>query len=131
VLVLLAATAAHAGFQLTVTTVVYPALFGAPDWGSAHAVHRRAITPVVTVVYVGLLTASVLVLLDGVHGPGVVVALAGTALSVGTTALFAAPLHGRLSRGRDAALVRQLQAADLVRTVGAFVALSGAGLAAL
>ncbi len=128
---LLIATAVHAGFQLTVTVVVYPALFRAPDWDFAHEAHRRAITLVVGVVYIALATAVVWVLVDGVTGVSTVIALTGVALSLGVTALVAAPLHARLSRNRDAALLRRLRVADLARTLGAFVALWGAALAAL
>src|SRR3712207_7268377 len=41
------ATAAHLGFQATVTAVVYPALARtpAPQWAAAHRAHSRAITP--------------------------------------------------------------------------------------
>lgn len=128
---LLIATAVHAGFQLTVSALVYPALFRAHDWDAAHAAHQRAITPVVAVTYAGLVAASVWVLVDGLAGAGRVVALAGVAVSLGMTALVAAPTHGRLARGPDPALVRRLRLADLVRTVGAFVALAGAVLATL
>jgi hypothetical protein len=128
---LLAATAVHAGFQLTVTALVYPALFRAPDWQAAHTAHRRSITPVVALVYAALVAAAVLALVDGPSGPCTVVALGGVALALGTTALVAAPLHGRLSPGRDEGLVRRLRVADLVRTVAAFAALAGAVVAAL
>jgi hypothetical protein len=129
--VLLTAVAVHAGFQVTVTALVYPALFRAPDWDRAHAAHSRAITLIVGVVYAALVAAAAWVLLDGVTGPSTVVALAGVALSLAATALVAAPLHSRLSRGRDARLLRRLRIADSARTVGALVALLGAALAAL
>jgi hypothetical protein len=50
---LLASTALHAGFQLTVTLVIYAALAGVqPDqWVAAHARHSRRITPPVALVY--------------------------------------------------------------------------------
>jgi hypothetical protein len=116
---------------VTITTLVYPALFRAPDWEAAHTFHRRAITPVVALVYGGLLAAAVLVLADGPSGPSTVAALAGIALSLTTTAFVAAPLHGRLSRSHDSALVRRLRVADLVRTSGALAALTAALLAVL
>jgi hypothetical protein len=109
--------------------LVYPALFRAQDWESAHDAHRRAITPVVAVLYAALLGTVVWALLDGVSPP-TAVAVAGVALSLGVTALFAAPLHGRLADHRDPALVRRLRVADLVRTSGAFVGVVGAALAA-
>ena len=50
---LLAATALHFGFQVTVTAIVYPALarVAAPGWAAAHRAHTRAIMPMVAVVY--------------------------------------------------------------------------------
>ena len=127
---LLAAVAMHAGFQLTVTALVYPALFRAPDWERAHAAHSRSITPLVAVVYAALVAAAVWVVVDGIDEAATVVALAGVALSLATTALVAAPAHGRLAAGRDATVVRRLRVADLVRTAGAVVALAGALVAA-
>jgi len=129
--VLLAAVAVHAGFQATVTALVYPALFRAQDWDTAHAAHTRAITPLVGVVYVSLVVSCVWVEVDGIRGPGTVLALAGVALSLTTTALFAGPLHGRLARGRDRRLVHALRMADAVRCAGAVLALAGALPAAL
>ncbi len=110
---------------------MYPALFRAPDWEPAHTAHRRGITPVVAVVYTALVATSAWVVADGVRGPSSVVALAGVALALGATALAAAPLHGKVARGRDATLLRRLRVADLVRSLGALVALSGALLAVL
>jgi hypothetical protein len=129
-LVLLTATAVHAGFQLTVTALVYPALFRAPDWESAHDAHRRAITPLVAVLYAALVGAVVWALLDGAS-LGTAVATAGVALSLGVTASVAAPLHGRLTGHRDPASVRRLRVADVVRTSGAIVGVVGAVWAAL
>ena len=128
---LLAAVAVHAGFQLTVTTLVYPALFRAPDWESAHVAHSRAITPLVALVYAAVVAASAWVLVEGVDHTGTWLALAGVSMSLAATALRAAPLHGRLSSGRDAGLVRSLRRADLVRSFGAVVALAGALVAVL
>lgn len=119
---LLAATAVHLGFQATVTTMVYPALFASPDWADAHRRHSRAITPVVAVVYGALVAAATWVLVSGALTAWTVVSLLGVALSLATTAVVAAPLHGRLARGRDAGLIRRLTWADLVRTTGALVA---------
>jgi hypothetical protein len=127
---LLGATALHAGFQLTVTAIVYPALFRAPEWRPAHDFHTRAITPLVVVVYGVLVLACGWTLVDGATVAGTWVALAGVVVAFGATALRAAPLHGRLGEGRHAALVRSLRAADLVRAAGALVALAGAVVAA-
>lgn len=127
---LLAAVAVHAGFQLTVTVLVYPALFRAPDWDHAHAAHSRSITPLVAVVYAALVATAVWVVVDGIDDAATVVALTGVTLSLATTAAVAAPAHGRLAEGRDAAVVRRLRVADLVRTAGAVLALGGALVAA-
>ncbi|MGI3779150.1 MAG: hypothetical protein ACRYG2_00085 [Janthinobacterium lividum] len=122
---LVVATSFHAGFQLTVTTLVYPALsrVAHSDFARAHTAHSRAIVPLVGLVY-GLVVVSAL---------GAVVSepasfLAWTAacasgLALGTTAFRAAPLHGRLGqRGPEPGLVRSLLEADRVRTVLALLA---------
>lgn len=123
---LLGATWLHLGFQLTVSMVVYPELRRTPDWEGAHPAETRAITPLVAVVYLALLASAAWVLVDGIPDAATVVALAGVAVSVGTTALVAAPLHGRLAHGRDEALLRRLLVADRVRTAGAVVAAAAA-----
>ena len=123
---LLAAVALHVGFQLTVTTVVYPALASTPDddWAEAHARHSRRIAPVVALVYGAALVACALATAAD-PSPGTWVALAGTAVAILVTATMAAPLHGRLDR-RDPALLARLLAADRVRCVSACLALVGA-----
>ncbi len=127
---LLAATALHAGFQLTVTGLVYPALVrvDAGSWQVEHARHSRRIVPLVVVVYAAALVACTGVLLRGASYADWL-AVAGTAVALLTTALVAAPLHGRLTPGPDPVLLRHLLAADRVRAVGSVVALLGAGLA--
>ena len=124
---LLAATAAHAGFQVSVTVLVYPALARVPDerWAAAHTAHSRAITPVVAVVYGLLAVASVWALFTG---PGVctLVSLSAVAVAVAVTAFLAAPAHGRLATGRDPALLRRLLRADRVRAVAAVLATAAA-----
>lgn len=131
-LVLLAG--AHLGFQLTVDRVVYPALaeVGHERWAGAHAAHSRRITPVVAVIYPPLV---LVVAWQLVAHPAVAagwVAAAGTLVAVVTTALVAAPTHGRLGRGSDeqerARLLDRLARADHVRTAGALVAVAGAVL---
>lgn len=124
----LVATAVHAGFQLTVSLVVYPAFARVPAsaWADFHAGHSRGIAPLVGVLYAGLLATAAGVLVAGPVGAWLVVALVGVALSLGTTALVAAPTHGRLGPGPDPALLRRLRRADAVRTVGALVGIAGA-----
>ena len=123
---LLAAAALHAGFQLTVTAIVYPALASTPvdDWAEAHGWHSRRITPVVAVVYGAAVVACALAATAD-PGPGTWVALAGTAVAIVVTATLAAPLHGRLDT-RDPALLARLVAADRVRCAAACLALAGA-----
>lgn len=126
---LLAAAALHAGFQTTVTVVVYPALAATPAraWDGVHAAHSRRITPVVAVTYGAVLAAWVAVLTTTPLSPALVVALAGTLLTGLTTALVAAPTHGRLGReGPRRELLRRLARADGVRLVGAVLTLGGA-----
>lgn len=130
-LVLLAATWAHLGFQVTVSTLVYPvlALTPADAWRRAHDRHSRVITPTVGAVYAALLVGSAAAL-STAASPAVVTAVAGVALSLGTTALVAAPLHGRLATaGPTPERLRRLLVADRVRTVGAAIAAVAATLA--
>lgn len=132
-LVLLAATWAHLGFQVTVSTLVYPVLAATPPegWRAAHDRHSRVITPTVGAVYAALLVGSV-ASLSTAAGPAVVAAVGGTALSLGTTALVAAPLHGRLATaGPTPERLQRLLVADRVRTAGAAVAAVAATLAVL
>ena len=130
---LLAATCLHAGFQVTVTTLVYPALARLPGsgWSREHDLHSRRIVPLVGGAYAAVLATTVGALLVDPSAL-VVLSAAGSALTLGTTALRAAPLHGRLGRGHDPALVRTLLHADRVRAVGAVVAaLAALGAVAL
>lgn len=132
-LVLLAATWAHLGFQVTVSTLVYPVLAATPPegWPRAHDRHSRVITPTVGAVYAALLVGSVAAL-STAPSPAVVAAVGGVALSLTTTALVAAPLHGRLATaGPSPERLRRLLVADRVRTAGAAVAALAATLAAL
>lgn len=133
---LLLVAAAHLGFQLTVTLVVYPALGGAPEdqWAQAHARHSRRIAPLVAVIYVPLVLLLGWTLAVEPRTGGAWLAVAGGAVTVVTTAALAAPMHGRLStvpaRERPA-LLRALARADRVRTAGAAACLVGAVLVAL
>ncbi|RYJ05162.1 MAG: hypothetical protein EON52_13015 [Actinomycetales bacterium] len=128
---LLAVTAVHLGFQLTVTAVVYPALaeVGDDDWSSAHEAHSRRIVRLVVPLYAALLGTCVWTLLDRSPSTGTVVAVVATSVALVTTGLVAAPAHGRLGRLRTAAVVQRLLAADRVRTAAAAVSAVGALLA--
>ncbi|MBP2417096.1 hypothetical protein ACFFOM_14220 [Microlunatus capsulatus] len=129
---LLGATALHAGFQLTVSVLVYPVLAATPaeTWAPVHARHSRRIVPLVGVVYLALVVAGVGALLTS-PGPAGLAAVAAAALGPALTAAVAAPLHGRLGAGRDPALLRRLLAADRLRSAAAVLALLLATLALL
>ena len=130
-LALLAATAVHAGFQVTVTMLVYPALARVPagGWAVAHAAHSRAITPLVVLVYGSLAAAGGWALLSGPDG-WTLTALAASTVAVLVTAAVAAPAHGRLGRGHDPALIRRLLRADRIRAAAAVAAVAAAAIAA-
>ena len=117
------AAALHAGFQVTVTALAYPALarLSAADWRHGHDRHSRAIVPLVVVTYAAVLGASVWALVAA-PGPWVVAAVVAQAVALGVTATLAAPIHGRLTT-RDDALVVRLLRVDRVRAAG-----SAAGL---
>ncbi len=112
----LTAAALHAGFQATVSTIVYPTLAHVrpAHWRQAHDRHSRAITPLVAVVYAALVGCGAWwLVVDHSALPVLAVVLAGLAVLV--TAAVAAPLHGRLDK-RDDRLVARLLTADRVRT---------------
>ena len=120
------ASALHAGFQLTVTVLVYPALASrsTTEWARAHDRHSRAITPLVGLVYAALVgTGAWLV----TTGPGVAayVGLGGAAAALLVTAALAAPLHGRLGV-RDDVLVARLLVVDRWRYAAALVGAAAA-----
>ena len=119
------AAALHAGFQATVTVLVYPVLGarGPEEWRGAHDRHSRAIAPLVGVVYLALLATGGVLVAAG-PDPAGWVALALTAAALATTAAAAAPTHGRLA-ARDDALVARLLVVDRWRC-----ALAVAGAAA-
>jgi hypothetical protein len=130
---LLLVAAAHLGFQLTVDLVVYPALGEVPRevWFVAHDRHARRITPVVALVYPPLVVLLGWAVLAEPRATATWVAVAGGLLAVGATAGVAAPTHGRLSSASAAerpALMRRLDRADRVRTIGAVVCVVGAVL---
>ena len=130
---LLAATALHLGFQAVVTAVVYPALAEVPPdrWSAAHAAHRRRITAVVGPVYAITGAACLRVLTARQPTPLASLAMAGTAVAVGSTASVAGPTHARLGReGPTSALLARLRWSDRVRLASAGIA-AGAALAAV
>ncbi|GAA1913479.1 hypothetical protein [Nocardioides hwasunensis] len=128
---LLLAASLHAGFQLTITLVVYPALMEVPPegWTRAHDRHSRRVAPLAVAIYAALVLLLAWTLVAEPRSPGTWVALAGGTGSIISTAFAAAPLHGRLSRvpsGDRPALLARLVLADRARTLGALVCLAGA-----
>ncbi|PKH37946.1 hypothetical protein SAMN05192575_1011022 [Nocardioides alpinus] len=128
---LLLVAAAHLGFQLTVDLVVYPALGEVPadGWATAHDRHSRRIVGLVAALYPPLVVVLGWALVAEPRSVGTWVALAGGLLAVGTTAAVAAPTHGRLASAPAADrgdLMRRLDRADRLRSIGAVVCAVGA-----
>ena len=126
---LVAATALHAGFQLSVTVLAYPALAEVERarFPRAHDLHSRRIVPLVGIVYGFLGLACLGAVITATGFPGVWIAAGASAAAVLVTAVRAAPLHGRLGReGGEPALLASLRRADRVRTAAALVALVAA-----
>ncbi len=125
------ATAAHLGFQLTVTFVVYPAFVGTPEaeWQRVHGGHTRRITPLVVVIY-GALGVTGAAVLFTARSAATIVGCAAALVAVGLTLTLAGPTHAQLARGRNDALIRRLLLADRGRTVAALVASAAAVAAA-
>jgi hypothetical protein len=92
--------------------------------------HRRRISAIVgPAMAVELVTAVALTVRrpEGVPGPLLGLGLVLLAVALGTTALVSAPIHGRLTRGRDDRLLARLIDTNWVRTA----AWSGRGAVAL
>lgn len=125
---LVVATSVHAGFQVVVTFLVYPAFRDVPldHWPRYHADHSRRITGIVVIVYAGLVGASAWVVAAGPRNAGTVTAVVLSALAVLTTAVVAAPAHGRLSPDRGGRDLARLIRADRVRLVAAVLAAGAA-----
>jgi hypothetical protein len=124
-----AGLAVHAGFQLTVTLVVYPSLAALTPgvWREGHARHSRRITPVVVLAYAAALAgcASGLSHDGGLGTPALTVSVAATLTAFALTAFAAAPLHRRLV-DRDPVLLRRLLRVDRLRAAAAVSALAAA-----
>ena len=105
----LASASAHAGFQATVTLVVYPTLshVRAAHWRQAHDRHTKQVRPLVAVLYLALAATSVWWLAVD-WSRLAVLAVVLVALPVAVTAVLAAPLHRRLVRRDEEALTRLL-----------------------
>ena len=120
----LAVASAQAGFQATLTLVVYPTLshVRAAHWRQAHDRYIQQVKPLVVAVYLALAATSVWWLADD-WSTLAVFAVVLAALPVAVTAVLAAPLHRRLVRRDDAALERLLTL-DKARAVLAFAAVA-------
>lgn len=129
---LVVATSLHAGFQAVVTLLVYPAFGDVPPerWGRFHDDHSRRIAGIVVVVYGLLLAASAWIVAAGPRNPGTLAAVALAATAMLTTALVAAPTHGRLTPDRGERELRRLLRADYVRFAAAVLA-AGAAIVGL
>jgi hypothetical protein len=125
-----AAASAHAGFQATVTLVVYPTLshVRSAHWRQAHDRHSQAIRPLVAVAYLALAATGAWWLATDWSALSVL-AVVLAALSMAVTAVLAVPLHRRLVKRDDATLARLL-GVDRARTLLAFAA-AGVAIAAL
>ena len=120
---LVATTALHAGFQLVVTGLVYPAFAEVPAdaWAAHHGRHTRRVTRLVVPVYGVVVVASALVLAHG-PSPWQVAALVATGTALLTTALVAGPAHSRLASGPHGHVLQRLLRADRVRCAAACLA---------
>ena len=114
------------------TVLVYPVLLAptgdAEEWAARHGRHSRRIAPLVGLVYGALVVGCAWALLDGRRDPGTWSSVVAAAGAVSCTAAVAAPLHGRLGRGRDGVLERRLLRVDTLRLA---LALGAAALAAV
>lgn len=133
---LVAAAAAHLGFQLTVTLLVYPVLVDrgrrGDEWAAVHAAHSRRITPLVVLVYGALLPPVLLATWQVAQrqaGWATGTAAVGAWLAFTATALVAAPAHAALGGGWSPLAGRRLVRADRVRLAGATACLAGAVVA--
>lgn len=136
--VLLAVVAAvQLGFQLTVTLLVYPALAETrdEDWAHVHDRHSRRIVLPVVLLYGGLVVALPTAWGSAVAAERTWVAAGAVCLVMLllTTAVLAAPTHGRLGREpaeRRPLLLRRLRRVDRARLAWSF-ALAGCAAGAL
>ncbi len=124
-----AGLALHAGFQLTVTLVVYPGLAALTPqgWRAGHERHSRLVTPAVVLVYAAALTGCFAGITHraGLGTSALAVSVVATLTAVALTAAAAAPLHGRLV-DHDEALLRRLLLVDRLRCAAAVAAVAAA-----
>lgn len=127
---LLIISAFHAGFQVVVSAVVYPALADVPvdRWAATHELHSRRIVRVVAVLYPAVVAVCLWALIAGPVTAASLVAVTANLVAVAVTAGLAAPTHGRLGREHSRRLIGRLLVSDRARTVSALVALGAACL---
>lgn len=118
------AALAYAGFQWTVQVLVYRQFPAVPAqaFPAYESGHARRVVQLVAPLFLGLAAAVSALLLRPPDGVGVthrLLAAGLLAVLLGVTGLRAAPLHRRLARGYDAALLRRLLRWDAVRTAAA------------
>jgi len=130
---LAAAAALHAGFQLVVTVVVYPAFARVrpQDWPAHHRAHSRRISVVVAFVYALLVSTCVWALWEGFGGVATSVAVVANAVAVLVTAAVAAPAHSRMAGARGERDLTVLLVADRVRCAAALLGAVAATWAAV
>lgn len=128
---LLLVAGVHAGFQLVVTVVVYPALAEVPRerWEPAHRAHSRRIAILVVPLYAAILAVSAVELTRGPDGPAAWCALAAQGAAMAITATLAAPAHGRLGASNgDVHQMRRLLRVDRLRCAAAVTGLLAAAI---
>lgn len=124
---LVAATAAYAGFQWTIRLVVYPQFAAVPRdaFVRYEARHQALLTGTVGPLFVLDAAACVAAFVAGPRWPAVV---AGACLAtiLGLTAFGAVPQHRALSTGFDPAVHRRLLRVDTARLFVALAAVAAA-----
>lgn len=120
----LGAACAYAGFQVTITVLVYPQLAAigrsAPGVFTDHeARHSTRTAVIVGPLFAALVGATGWLVVSDPSSPLAWAAAACTAVVLAVTALAAVPRHDRLRRGFDPAVMARLQRVDAVRAVAA------------
>jgi len=128
---LVAATWLHAGFQLVVTLVVYPAFpeVRAEDWRRHHGAHSRRITPVVVLVYGLVVATCAWTVARGLSDVVTVLAVASSGVTLLVTGMLAGPAHRRLTTERTTGNLAALRWSDRVRCTTASISAVAAGWA--
>lgn len=125
----LGAACAYAGFQVTITVLVYPQLNAigrtVPAMFTDHeARHSTRTAVVVGPLFAALVGATGWLVVADPSAPPAWAAAACTAVVLAVTALAAVPQHDRLRHGFDPAVMARLQRVDAARTVAALAQLA-------